>query len=193
MQIILVRHGRPDHAAAPWSTPVGMKTWVERYNAANVIAGERPDALRRLADSSGAVVCSSLMRCVESRAHLSCECRHEPDPLFAEAHLPYPDWAYPLMPSRFWRITFRTAWFFGFASHTEPVSESKQWASAAADKLIELAETHGSVLLIGHKIMNALIATQLRRRGWSGPAMPLLSGYWHPSRYHKRLEQLRRQ
>ncbi|WP_407293560.1 fructose-2,6-bisphosphatase [Stutzerimonas zhaodongensis] len=185
MQIILVRHGRPDHGAASWSTPAGMKDWVERYNAASVVASERPESLRRLAGSSGAVVCSSLMRCVESRGHLNCACEHAPDPLFAEAHLPYPDWAYPLMPSRIWRVTFRTAWFFGFANHTEPVSESRQRASAAADKLVDLAQTHGSVLLMGHKIMNALIATQLRKRGWRGPAVPLLSGYWHPSRYHK--------
>ncbi|BAP77733.1 fructose-2,6-bisphosphatase [Pseudomonas sp. Choline-3u-10] len=185
MQIILVRHGRPDHSADPWSTPAGMKDWVERYNAASVVAGERPESLLRLADAAGTVVCSSLMRCVESREHLNCRCLHQPDPLFAEAHLPYPNWAYPLMPSRVWRITFRTAWFLGFARHTEPVSESKRRASAAADKLIELAETHGSVLLMGHKIMNALIATQLRRRGWHGPPLPLLSGYWHPSRYRK--------
>jgi hypothetical protein len=38
---------------------------------------------------------------------------------------------------------------------------------------------------MGHKIMNALIARQLRRRGWRGPALPLLTGYWQPSRYSK--------
>jgi len=48
---------------------------------------------------------------------------------------------------------------------------------------ISLLLASGSVLLMGHKIMNALIASELRRRGWRGPAMPLLSGYWHPSRY----------
>ncbi len=185
MQIILVRHGRPDHGAASWSTPAGMKTWVERYNAANVVAWERPESLRRLADSVGMVVCSSLMRCVESRMHLHCECSVEPNPLFAEAHLPYPDWRFPLLPSRVWRMTFRTAWFLGFSQHTEPVGESRKRAGAAAQELIRLAEIHGSVLLMGHKIMNALIASQLRQRGWHGPALPLLSGYWHPSRYHK--------
>lgn len=185
MQIILVRHGRPDHSAAPWSTPVGMKDWVERYNAASVVASERPDTLCELASNAGAVVCSSLIRCVESRAHLGCDCVHEPDPVFAEAHLPYPDWAYPRMPSRLWRISFRTAWFFGFARHTEPVEESRVRAAAAADKLIALAHTHGTVLLMGHKVMNALIATQLRKRGWKGPALPLLTGYWKPNRYNK--------
>lgn len=162
-----------------------MKAWVERYNAANVVGHERPEALKRLAASADIVVCSSLLRCVESRGHLHCECSSEPDPLFREAHLPYPGWSFPLMPSRFWRLAFRAAWFLGFASNTEPVSDSRRRANAAADKLVELAETHGSVLLMGHKIMNALIATELRRRGWQGPALPLLSGYWHPSSYHK--------
>lgn len=183
MQITLVRHGRPNHGGAAWSTPAGMKNWVEGYNAASVVACECPNALMQLASASELVVCSSLLRCVESRAHLDCDCRAQPDPLFAEAHLPYPDWPFPLLPSRFWRITFRTAWFVGFSSHTEPVSESRQRASAAADRLVELAYTHGSVLLMGHKIMNALIARELRRRGWRGPSLPLLSGYWHPSRY----------
>ncbi len=92
MQIILVRHGRPDHGAARWSTPIGMKAWVARYNAAAVATGERPDSLVELAGSVGIVVCSSLQRCVESRSQLACDCCQEPDPLFAEAHLPYPDW-----------------------------------------------------------------------------------------------------
>ena len=162
-----------------------MRIWLERYNAANVVGRERPSALKQLAGTADLVVCSSLLRCVESRAHLQCECSVDPDPLFAEAHLPYPDWAFPMMPSRFWRLTFRTAWFLGFSSHTEPLNESRARARAAADKLIGLAQTHGNVLLVGHKIMNALIATELRRRGWKGPAMPLLAGYWHPSRYHK--------
>lgn len=162
-----------------------MKAWVERYNAASIVPSERPDSLQQLAETAGVVVCSSLTRCVESRAHLGCECAHDPDPVFAEAHLPYPDWAFPLMPSRLWRVSFRTAWFLGFARHTEPVRESKKRAGAAADKLIALAESHGSVLLMGHKVMNALIAAQLRKRGWHGPAMPLLSGYWQPNRYRK--------
>ncbi len=185
MQIVLVRHGRPAHSAAPWSTPAGMKTWVERYNAAKIATDERPETLVQLAGSVGVVLCSSLLRCVESRSCLSCECCHEPDPLFAEAHLPYPDWPIPLMPSRVWRIAFRTAWFCGFANHTEHVDGSTQRASAAADKLIQLAEAHDSVLLMGHRIMNMLIAKQLRKRGWSGPTLPLLAKYWEAIHYHK--------
>ena len=158
---------------------------AHELNAAEVVAAERPDSLVALAGSVGIVVCSSLQRCIESRSHLGCDCCERPDPLFAEAHLPYPDWGLPLLPSRFWRLVFRTAWFLGFASHTEHIRESTRRASAAAERLIELAEANESVLLMGHKIMNALIARQLRQRGWRGPALPLLSGYWQPSRYSK--------
>ena len=97
--------------------------------------GERPDSPVELAGAVGIVVCSSLQRCVESRSQLACDCCREPDLLFAEAHLPYPDWGLPLLPSRFWRLVFRGAWFLGFSSHTEPVGESTERARAAADRL----------------------------------------------------------
>ncbi|MCQ4286551.1 histidine phosphatase family protein [Pseudomonas stutzeri] len=185
MQITLVRHGRPDHTAASWCTPAQMKGWIANYNQADVIAHELPDGLGLLAEKTGVVVCSSLSRCVQSRGHLACDCRQEPDPLFAEAHLPYPDWSFPPMPSRLWRLLFRGAWFFGFARHTEPISESNRRASAAAERLIELAEAHGSVLLMGHGIMNILIARQLRKRGWAGPPNLVLKRYWEPCSYYK--------
>ena len=162
-----------------------MKDWIANYNQADVVAHELPDALIPLAENAGVVVCSSLSRCVQSREHLACDCRQEPDALFAEAHLPYPEWPFPRMPSRLWRLLFRGAWFLGFARHTEPISESIRRASAAAERLIELAEAHGSVLLMGHGIMNILISRQLRKRGWAGPPNLVLKRYWEPCSYHK--------
>ncbi|MCQ4314326.1 histidine phosphatase family protein [Pseudomonas stutzeri] len=185
MQITLVRHGRPDHTAASWCTPAQMKDWIANYNQADVVAQELPDALVPLAEKAGVVVCSSLSRCVQSRGQLACDCHQEPDSLFAEAHLPYPDWSFPPMPSRFWRLLFRGAWFLGFARHTEPISESNRRASAAAERLIEFAERYGSVLLMGHGIMNILIARQLRKRGWAGPLNLILKRYWEPCSYYK--------
>ena len=80
---------------------------------------------------------------------------------------------------------FRSAWFLGFAAHTESIGSSSVRAGQAADRLIELAERHGSVLLLGHGIMNVLIAWQLRKRGWRGPLHLLLKDYWKPSIYRK--------
>ncbi|WP_349572441.1 histidine phosphatase family protein [Azotobacter salinestris] len=185
MRIILVRHGRPDHSAARWCSPAQMKDWIACYNEADVAGHELPDRLVALAAEAGVVVCSSVARCVQSRALLGTDCCRQPDPLFAEAHLPYPDWPFPRLPASLWRLLFRSAWFCGFARHTEPIRESNRRAGAAADRLVQLAEAHGSVLLMGHGIMNVLIARQLRRRGWAGPRHLLMKGYWHASVYRK--------
>lgn len=185
MQIILVRHGRPEHSSPRWCTPAQMKDWIERYNEAEVAVREAPARLAELAATAGAVVCSPSARCRQSRDCLGLGACPAPDPVFAEAHLPYPDWSFPRLPPSLWRLLFRSAWFCGFARHTEPIAESRQRAEAAAQRLIALAETHGSVLLMGHGIMNLLIARQLRRHGWSGPMPLLMRGYWHASVYRK--------
>ncbi|WP_434457024.1 fructose-2,6-bisphosphatase [Stutzerimonas urumqiensis] len=185
MQIILVRHGRPDHRNPRWCTPREMKTWIARYNAARVVVGEAPPAVRALASQAGWVVCSSLSRCMQSRSQLVQGPQHAGDALFAEAHLPYLDWDFPRLPARFWRLVFRGAWFLGFSRHTESVRVSDRRARVAAEQLIALAETHGRVLLMGHGIMNILIGRHLRRLGWSGPLHLFLRPYWSPSVYEK--------
>ncbi|MET1079760.1 MAG: fructose-2,6-bisphosphatase [Pseudomonas sp.] len=184
-RIILVRHGRPDHDGPGWCAPAEMGDWIECYNRAEVAAQECPASLPPLARAAGAVVCSSLSRCVQSKTRLIGDGPHQADPVYAEAHLPYPDWPLPKLPARLWRIGFRAAWFCGFARHTESIRVSNQRAKVAAERLIALAEENGSVLLMGHGIMNILIAWQLRSRGWSGPLHLLLKDFWQPSVYRK--------
>ncbi len=86
---------------------------------------------------------------------------------------------------RAWRLLFRSAWFCGLSRHTESIAVSNRRARAAAERLVELAEAHGCVLLIGHGIMNILIGRQLRRLGWSGPLHLVMRRYWAPSIYRK--------
>lgn len=185
MQIILVRHGRPDHRNPRWCTPREMKDWVARYNAAKVVVDEAPSGVRQLAASADLVVCSSLSRCEQSRSELIQTHPHTSDSIFAEAHLPYPDWPFPRLPARLWRLLFRAAWFLGFARHTESIRVSDRRAEQAAERLITLAEQHGTVLLMGHGIMNILIARHLRRRGWRGPLHLTLKHYWEPATYRR--------
>ncbi|MFC3609260.1 fructose-2,6-bisphosphatase [Stutzerimonas tarimensis] len=184
-QIILVRHGRPQHSNPGWCTPAEMKGWIENYNRAEVARSELPPDLIEQARHCGTVVSSSVSRCVQSRQYLVSERPCESDELFAEAHLPYLDWAWPRAPSLLWRFLFRLAWFAGFARHTEAVAASDRRARVAADRLIELAERHGSVMLIGHGVMNILIARHLRGRGWKGPTLLYLHDYWQVSSYRE--------
>jgi hypothetical protein len=50
--------------------------------------------------------------------------------------------------------------------------------SLAAEKLIQLAKSHDSVLLIGHGIINRYLAKELISKGWSGGAAPGGNKYW---------------
>ncbi len=185
MRITLVRHGRPDYSGAGRCTPREMKAWIEGYNRAPVVCSEAPQSLIEQAKRTEAFACSTISRCLQSRTRVAGECADQADEVFAEAHLPYPDWNWPRLPVRAWRTLFRCAWFLGFAQHTESVQVSRRRASQAADRLVELARTHGSVMLIGHGIMNMLIASELRKRGWRGPLNLILKDYWQPCVYHK--------
>lgn len=42
----------------------------------------------------------------------------------------------------------------------------------AALRLIELAEEHQKVLLVGHGFINHFIAKELQKGGWYGPTRP---------------------
>jgi len=185
MQIVLVRHGKPDYHGPARCSPRQMKDWIEGYNAAEVLPQALPEALRQTARETAWIVCSSLSRCQQSRRLLLDEDPCEVDEVFAEAHLPYFDSAWPRLPARAWRLLLRSAWFLGFSAHTESIAASNRRAAQAAERLEALAREHGSVLLMGHGIMNVLISHQLRKRGWRGPWNLLLKPFWHPCAYRK--------
>lgn len=65
-----------------------------------------------------------------------------------------------------WAMIFRLCWLFGFAKNGEPIHEAKERARLGANYLSALANQHESVFLLGHGIMNRLIAKQLKSQGW---------------------------
>jgi len=97
--------------------------------------------------------------------------------VFREAGLPHATWNFPRLPPSVWTLLFRVAWFLGYSANSESLSLAKNRAQSAATKLIELAEEHQSVFVMGHVIMTALIAKELVLKGWVGPKRPA-HGYW---------------
>ena len=63
-------------------------------------------------------------------------------------------------------------WLFGFNKNGESFTKAKTRAKEAACQLIALAEENEKVILIGHGVMNRLIARQLRLCKWQGPSSP---------------------
>jgi broad specificity phosphatase PhoE len=180
LQIILVRHGRPDFQDGAPIAPRELRWWIERYNRAGIV-DEPPDEVVR-SSAAATIVSSPTVRAVESARRLVHGREVWSSELFREADLPHTRWRWPKLPPAWWVVLFRLAWYCGFGGQAETASAATTRAGEAAEKLIALAEGDVAVLLVGHGIMNSMIAKQLRARGARGPRLTR-SQHWGSSIY----------
>jgi broad specificity phosphatase PhoE len=75
----------------------------------------------------------------------------------------------------------RIAWLLGYARGAATFAAETLRARQAANCLVAAA-AQGPVLLVGHGIMNRLIARELRHADWTS-ANRQRSGYWSAVRY----------
>ena len=178
MHIILLRHGKVNYPPLTILSASSFSEWVASYDSNELDVSSKPtDEAMTLAKQANAVVCSVLPRSLESAKVLKIENATLNHAIFNEAGLPIANWKFPRLPVRIWAIIFRLAWFLGYSANSETLNEAKVRSSQAANKLIEMAEEHKSVLFIGHGIINYFIAYELRKLGWQGPKKPSRK-YW---------------
>jgi broad specificity phosphatase PhoE len=178
MEIVLARHGKPRLPAPGDIRGAELSNWVRRYNAAGVDRSlPPPDELRRRARGAGYVAASDLRRAVQSARWLTSRRDLHIDRVFREAALPEPPFASVRLNPWVWGTAMRVAWFMGWSPRVESVFRARKRARYAAAHLADLGQRHGSALLVGHGIFNALIAWELCDMGWSGPRL-LAGGYW---------------
>jgi broad specificity phosphatase PhoE len=182
MEIVLARHGRPKLDHKRWITPLELGDWIRAYDEGGVLVEEVPQQIRAKAAQSSWIVSSPLLRCVQSAEALASLQNINPEELLREAGLPHALWGFPRLPPSVWTVLFRAAWFLGYSANAESLGLAKNRARSAARRLIELAQEHQSVFVMGHGIMTALIARELTRSGWAGPKRPA-HGYWQFSVY----------
>ena len=179
LQITLMRHGRPLLPRAGWVGPAGMARWIAAYDRAEVPADSAPTAARAVAASANYVVSSTLARARSSALALGLVA--DADDVFCETPLPHARGPLPPLPAGLWAGVFRLLWLAGYTSHGESLGQSRQRAAVGAQRLIDFA-AKGPVLLVGHGIMNRLIARELRAAGWrQASAHP--GGYWGTAVY----------
>ncbi|AOW13826.1 histidine phosphatase family protein [Hydrogenophaga crassostreae] len=166
MTISFMRHGKPALVECGWVTPAQMARWIERYDLSEVGPQDIPTSSYLRTQSADVVATSTAARAMSS-ARLLGRTPDVLDPVFGEAELPFALINFPRLPPSIWAAVFRIAWFFGYARSAESIRNTKARAKAAAIQLVALAE-EGSVLLIGHGIMNRLIAKELSAMGWRG-------------------------
>ena len=185
MEIILARHGKPYLQHLTWITPLQMKDWIDIYNHADIMVEEVPSATIKKATESGVIVSSTFRRSMRSAQRLTLNRAYLVEEVFCEAGLPHANWRFPKLHPSVWGVVFRLAWFCGFCTNAETLAQTTARARNAAERLIELARENGSVFLVGHGILNMLIARQLLALGWEGPKRPGYR-YWQISVYHER-------
>ena len=174
---LLVRHGKP---AFDERTPVAgsaFATWVRGYDEAPIdVTVPPPASIRAQASAIRCVATSTLRRACESAALLAPGRTIVCEPLFNEAGIPSTIRLSLALAPRHWTFLSRVAWFCGWSRGAESLREARSRAQRAAERLIELAREHGSVILVGHGVMNTLISRALRRIGWHGS--PSAAAFW---------------
>ena len=134
----------------------------------------------KLANSASFIVTSTASRALSSVQALG-HTAAVADAVFCEAQLPFTLWRFPRLPPFVWAAFFRLLWFFGYSRGADTIQVTKTRAKAAAQQLSSLA-AKGHVLLVGHGIMNRLIAKELIDLGWAARTSHE-SKYWSASVY----------
>jgi broad specificity phosphatase PhoE len=182
MEIVLVRHGRPEV--------------VGRYNPLSIVRGRDcegliaeyarsgldrgfgpPHSLRERAEKVKAAYASSIRRAVESADALGLGDRLTVDPLFDEAGIP---WGYLnnwRLPIALWMGVARFVWLLGYAPNSEGIGAMRARARRGARVLHDAAVQSDSVMLVGHGCINAFIHRELKKLGWE-PLMWFRHGHW---------------
>ncbi|MEJ8862240.1 histidine phosphatase family protein [Pseudomonas jessenii] len=141
-----------------------MKRWIEQYDLSEVINQPAPEVSVELAATAKVIVSSTAPRALTSVRALG----FQPtlvDEIFCEAQLPYGRWTLPRLSPFTWAFILRILWLCGFSGKVESARKAKMRANTAAQRLQSLAN-EGPVLLLGHGIMNRMIAKQLEAAGW---------------------------
>lgn len=173
MRIILIRHGRP---AWDFRTPIcgyAFGEWRRGEDAAPLDPHSRPDlALEQLIRSAACVFASPLRRSRESAVLLAPRAAAVIAAEFREADLPFAFRSGLRLRPELWGLLARSAWFCGWSTGVDSLSVVRERAANAATLLRERAARDDTVALVGHGMMNILIARELRTTGWRGPRMP---------------------
>ncbi|PUB09979.1 histidine phosphatase family protein [Paenisporosarcina sp. OV554] len=171
MEISLIRHGKSQLTENDRITCLEFKKWVERYDCNGVFeVSKHPSETLEIMETAKIVITSDLKRSVESAKLLNPKVKTIPDPLFRETELPTSSmklFDLKLRPS-IWAVILRLLWFSGYSNECESLSTAKLRAKKASQQLIDYADEHRSVVLVGHGFFNMLIATELQKKGWKG-------------------------
>lgn len=187
MKIILSRHGPSRYRAPKKISNKDFPNEAEHYHQVGIRGGEDvPLSTVQLARSSAVIVSSDVPRSIESALLLRNVSHPTIDPVFREAEIPL---RMPL-PQNIslrpwaWIVIRRMFWMCGWTGGATSIRSTWIRAGRAGIRLEQLADRHGTVMLVGHQLFSCFVAARLRTSGWHGPILPNLS-HWAASVYEK--------
>lgn len=183
MEIVLLRHGKPDIQLKGMAQANEIAHHLSRYDQAPVTETPPSEAIN-IALTCDAVICSSLIRSHHSATALGLTEIHVFESLFDEIAMPHYKNGSLILPLHAWGIIYRLMSLVGFSHNGESYGQAKQRAKQAVAKLTALAAKNRRTLLIGHGFMNHFIAKELRKQNWQGPGSPGKK-HWSFSLYKK--------
>jgi broad specificity phosphatase PhoE len=171
MEIRLIRHGKPRfwESYEPYTLISGarVESALIEYNGSGLMSGSRPPrGALEAAEGAAVAFCSGLRRAAETASALNISCRVIEDPIFAEPVVPHGFWKRVTLPLALWVAISEFIWSLGYSLNCEPAAKARARAERAAALLISSAERNGTVLLVGHSMMNGMIFRALRKRKW---------------------------
>lgn len=183
MEIRLIRHGKPQFWSRyePYTLLKGSRVGsvLMDYNNSGVMRSSRPPASSVVSAQGAAVAyCSGLRRTIETASTLGVRCKLMEDPVFLEPEIPHGFWKGVRLPLAAWFMISQLLWHLGYSRNCEPIKRARARADKAARLLINAAKAHGTVLVVGHSMMNGMIFDMLKRYGWT-PAQKEYDGrFW---------------
>lgn len=176
MEIILIRHGRPEFELKGKARAREVQNIIQSYDQSG-ITGTPPDEAAKLALSCGAVICSDLRRSLHSAETLGVKDIYKIDSVFREVAIPHFRSGGVTLSVSAWGAALRIMSVFGFSKNGESLSMARKRAKEASSYLISVAHAHKRIMLVGHGFINYFIAKELLSQNWNGPSKPG-KGYW---------------
>lgn len=183
MNIVLIRHGRPELENTKLIRVKDYSRWVDMYNQAGVCSTSTPPIETQNAVRNGqAVYTSDLKRSIHSATILGLGKLEASSSIFRECDIPKTESSTMIMPVSVLTVFYRLLWLLGSDKNCESKVDAIVRAKEATDILINSAKDRGTTVFVGHGFLNRYIAAHLLNAGWLGPKNPG-KGYWSCTSY----------
>lgn len=164
MEIVLIRHGKPEAANNNVLSASGFTKWIRKYNHSKVCNSSRPASINEGYKDHYAIS-SDLKRAIHSTELYTGSLPETQYSVLREMEIPRYKLPFRL---RAWTWVYlnRFLWMLGRRGPFESYKQAKQRAKLATEKLINLALQENKIIVFGHGYMNIHIRKYLRQAGW---------------------------